>query len=78
MLIATKDWESGVDIVIDVDGLDMGTYNYTIVVFDATGNSVSDTVEVEVTRSSIPGYELELMSLVSLFAIIFLIKKKNK
>jgi hypothetical protein len=78
VLIATNDWVSGVDIVIDVDGLDKGTYNYTIVVFDAKGNSVSDIVEVKVTGSSIPGYELEVMSLVSLLTIIFLIKNKKK
>ena len=57
-------------------------YEYTITVYDKTGNNASDTVEVKVTGISggingIPGYELEVMVLVSLFAVIFLIKKKK-
>ena len=84
VFIISEDWESGVDIVVNVDGLENGTYEYTITVYDKTGNNASDTVEVKVTGISggingIPGYELEVMVLVSLFAVIFLIrKKKNK
>ncbi|MHA1927443.1 MAG: DUF7948 domain-containing protein [Candidatus Thorarchaeota archaeon] len=40
---------SGSVITIDVDGLSTGTYNYTIVVTDSSGNTASDTVTVIVT-----------------------------
>lgn len=44
-------WD-GKSISINVDGLEVGVYNYTIVVFDGSGNSVGDTVIVIVTESS--------------------------
>jgi hypothetical protein len=44
-------WPGG-SIVIDIDGLDVGTYYYTLTVYDTSGNSVSDTVQVTVTESS--------------------------
>ncbi|MBD3408222.1 MAG: hypothetical protein GF411_19020 [Candidatus Lokiarchaeota archaeon] len=40
---------AGSPITIDIDGLDVGTYNYTICVYDESGNSISDTVMVTVT-----------------------------
>ncbi|MFW9914790.1 MAG: S8 family serine peptidase [Candidatus Thorarchaeota archaeon] len=46
--IASDDWD-GSAISINVDFLAVGTYNYTIAVFDASGNWVSDTVWVRVT-----------------------------
>ena len=42
-------WD-GSAITIDVDGLSPGDYNYTIVVFDLGGNSVTDTVIVTVNE----------------------------
>lgn len=39
-------------ILISVDGLDVGQYNFTIVVYDQSGNNVSDTVIVNVTSGS--------------------------
>ncbi|XOB40764.1 MAG: PKD domain-containing protein [Candidatus Nealsonbacteria bacterium] len=47
-------WTSGVAITINVDGLTVGSYNYTIVVTDAFGNMVSDTVWVTVEDDIIP------------------------
>jgi hypothetical protein len=37
-------------IVVELDGLSVGTYNYTCVVFDDAGNSVFDTVIVTVNE----------------------------
>ncbi len=37
------------EIVVDVDGLEVGTYNFTVVVYDKSGNTVSDSVLVTVT-----------------------------
>ncbi|MFX1560362.1 MAG: hypothetical protein ACFFBL_07225, partial [Promethearchaeota archaeon] len=42
-------WD-GSAITIDVDGLSPGVYNYTIVVYDLGGNSVTDTVIVTVNE----------------------------
>jgi hypothetical protein len=39
-------------ISIDVDGLSVGTYNYTVVVFDSYGQSATDTVYVTVLEAS--------------------------
>jgi hypothetical protein len=46
-VIETDDWD-GSAITISVDGLSVGTYNYTIVVTDVAGNRASDTVFVVV------------------------------
>ena len=42
------DWNSGESIVQSLDGLSVGSYNYTIVVEDTSGNSASSTVLVNV------------------------------
>lgn len=47
---ASDDWD-GSEIIISVDGLEAGSYNYTIVVYDTSGNSVSDQVNVNVSPS---------------------------
>ena len=46
--ITTDIWMSGIDIIIGVDGLSVGTYEYKIVVSDAGGNTVEDIVTVTV------------------------------
>ncbi|MBS3795816.1 MAG: hypothetical protein KGY80_13005, partial [Candidatus Thorarchaeota archaeon] len=42
------------EINISVDGLAIGAYNYTLVVYDGSGNSASDTVIVTVVDSTPP------------------------
>jgi hypothetical protein len=52
-VISSGDWNTtGEDINITVDGLVIGTYNYTIVVYDQAGNYVSDIVIVRVLPES--------------------------
>jgi hypothetical protein len=47
----TGGWNSSVEsITVDVDGLAAGEYNYTVVLTDQGGNTVSDTVIVVVTE----------------------------
>jgi len=46
--IASGSWNSGSSIVIDIDGLVQGTYQYTIEVFDQTGQTATDIVIVNV------------------------------
>ena len=48
--IDTGEWDSGVPITISVDGLSIGTHNYTIVVSDYWGFITSDQVNVIVSE----------------------------
>jgi hypothetical protein len=41
-------WNSATNITINIDGLSIGEHNFTITIFDASGNSVSDIVIVTV------------------------------
>jgi hypothetical protein len=53
--IKTGAWNSSFEtITINVEGLTLGGYNYTIYVFDVGGNTVNDTVFVYVTDGSAP------------------------
>ncbi|MHA1910936.1 MAG: LVIVD repeat-containing protein, partial [Candidatus Kariarchaeaceae archaeon] len=47
--LASDAWSSGVALVVDIDGHAAGSYNYTIIVYDESGNFASDTVIVEVS-----------------------------
>jgi len=42
-------WDSGTPITINIDNLLVGSYSYTIEIFDLSGNTISDIVEVTVT-----------------------------
>ncbi|OLS19216.1 MAG: hypothetical protein HeimC2_42230, partial [Candidatus Heimdallarchaeota archaeon LC_2] len=54
-LIKTGLWNSsGEAIIINVDGLSKGVYNYTVFVYDKTGNSDNDTVTITITDGTIP------------------------
>ncbi|MHA2143064.1 MAG: hypothetical protein ACXADD_16385 [Candidatus Thorarchaeota archaeon] len=44
----------GSDCVYDVDGLPLGVYNYTLVVYDSSGNSAGDSVLVSVVDTTSP------------------------
>lgn len=49
--IISDDWSNG-NIVLDLDSLSLGvgTYNFTIIVYDSSGNSASDTVIVTLSQ----------------------------
>ncbi|MHA1881655.1 MAG: hypothetical protein ACTSUO_01235, partial [Candidatus Thorarchaeota archaeon] len=51
--IAAASWD-GSPITVNVDGLSVGVYNYTIMVYDTSGNWVSDTVLVRVYETTLP------------------------
>jgi len=76
--LGSDSWTSGVPITIYIDGLSEGSYNFTIVVFDTSGNQAIDTVIVNV-NPAIP--EFEKISLNLLFitpVVIALFYKKQK
>ncbi|UCG89575.1 MAG: hypothetical protein JSU57_03630, partial [Candidatus Heimdallarchaeota archaeon] len=45
-------WTSGNAFLVDIDGLAVGLYNFTVVCVDASGNSNSDTVWVTVEETT--------------------------
>ena len=48
-------WTSGVGLDVDVDGLSLGLdYNFTIIVYDGTGNKDVDTVLIDVVDETKP------------------------
>jgi len=50
-------WTPGVPITINIDGLDVGFYNYTIIISDGLGEIVSDDVIVIVSQPSVDGFQ---------------------
>ncbi|MHA2425593.1 MAG: hypothetical protein ACXAEF_12450, partial [Candidatus Thorarchaeota archaeon] len=49
--VQSGNWDVDANISISLDGLPAGSYNYTIVVYDIGGNSVSDQVDVTVNEA---------------------------
>ncbi|MHA1522651.1 MAG: Loki-CTERM sorting domain-containing protein, partial [Promethearchaeota archaeon] len=86
-------WVDGQVFTISVDGLAYGIYTFNLTVADVDGNSVSDTVIVNVTdgtnpttddttdddngKKRIPGYSLELIILCLNLVSLALIKRKK-
>jgi hypothetical protein len=54
MEVKTESWVSDNPITISVDGLTVGSYNYTLIVKDSSMNSAIDTVMVTVYNVSTP------------------------
>jgi len=55
-VLVSGDWNSTTeDIVVEVDGHEVGEYNYTIIVADVAGNTASDEVIVTVQAPDIFG-----------------------
>ena len=75
-------WISGTSIIINVDGSTAGIYNYTIEIFDAHGNSFTDTVIVSVV-ADVPEFNIQQSMILSLLIIslficsLFIIKRKK-
>ncbi|MHA2279113.1 MAG: beta strand repeat-containing protein, partial [Candidatus Kariarchaeaceae archaeon] len=54
--VDTSSWLSGVPISYNMDGLSQGVYNFTIIIYDDSMNSVSDIVIVTVIDSTNPTF----------------------
>ncbi len=52
--VGSGSWVSGVSIDFNVDGLTLGTYNYTVVFSDQAGSTIIDTVFVTVVDTTNP------------------------
>ncbi|MHA2299172.1 MAG: DUF7948 domain-containing protein [Candidatus Hodarchaeales archaeon] len=52
--VAGGAWASGIPVVVDVDGLVIGTYNYTVVFTDNSGNATSNQTWVIVVDDLAP------------------------
>jgi hypothetical protein len=90
--IENDSWSLDVPISINVDGLMIGSYNYTIFITDTLGNSALDTVIVDVmeettpttiTTTTSPTSRITsswnvLVLLLTLFAILQLKQQKKK
>ncbi len=79
-LISTDSWYSGIPISINIDALEVGVYNYTIVVMDEEGNTASDTVIVTV-NPIVPELSplLNLLFLPSIICmtLVFVLKRRK-
>ncbi|MHA2276092.1 MAG: hypothetical protein ACXAC2_10010, partial [Candidatus Kariarchaeaceae archaeon] len=56
--IDTNNWDNASTIIINVDGLLKGVYNFTIVVVDLSGNKEFDTVILSVTDETDPSFAI--------------------
>ncbi|MCE7747964.1 MAG: carboxypeptidase regulatory-like domain-containing protein, partial [Candidatus Heimdallarchaeota archaeon] len=79
-LVESDAWYSGVPIIYNIDNLELGSYNYTIVVVDEEGCSVKDTVMVTVNPvipeySSMFGYLI--LSLIMCITLATIFKKRK-
>jgi len=74
-------WNSSSEIlIVNVEGLSVGTYNFTIYFEDSTGRSGVDTVIVTVTPL-IPEYEkmgIVVFALVSIIGLVLITTKRRK
>ena len=82
--IASGSWNSSVSITVSVDGLAVGTYNFTIVVYDISNNHAQVSILITVTPSSnnggsSPSFEV-LTTVIGLLAIVgyVTIVRRNK
>ncbi|MBN2152111.1 MAG: right-handed parallel beta-helix repeat-containing protein [Candidatus Lokiarchaeota archaeon] len=71
--VAQSAWSTGTAISIDVDGLPVGSYNYTIAMSDEFGRTVFDTVIVTVTKGTSQGLPISWTTADSLLVALIVI-----
>jgi hypothetical protein len=84
-LIQSGDWYSGTPITVSVDGLSVGTHNYTIEISDTQGYSVYDQVNVIVSAKGDDGSTIDpvysplslLISSGALLGLVIYTRKKR-
>jgi hypothetical protein len=58
VLLSNTTWTSSLPLVINIDGLSTGVYNYTIIAWDQSGNFIIDSVIVTVNDETAPSFNL--------------------
>ena len=76
-LIITHSWVSGETITLNVDGLQVGTYNYTILVYDKFDNYATSQIIVEVSETVVSELNLAHVVVPLFFGVMVLIRKKK-
>jgi parallel beta-helix repeat protein len=82
--LTSSTWESGASFDISLDSLAVGTYNYTVVVQDTSGNNASKSVIITVLESDDTSSEAgnfpELLVIIGTLVILslFTLKRRNK
>ena len=77
----TESWTSGTPIIVDIDNLDPGVYNYTIIATDGYGGSIQDEVIVTVVNADtrgIPSFSTPFLVGITIFMIGFLSHRKKQ
>jgi len=83
-VVQEDSWTDGETIEYNIDGLAVGSYDFTLVVYDETGNSVSDTVYVTVFPSTVPAPAalfpdvLRILPLAVLAGALILLRRRRK
>ena len=71
--VASGSWENNVAIIINIDGLDKGSYSYRLDVFDSDGNKATDTVLVDVTGDANGSKKSSILGLSSFIVCLIII-----
>ena len=80
MIITSERWVSSSPIIIDVDGLSVGTYTYLIIVSDFAGNTANDTVIVTVNLvvpEYNPVFSFLTIPLIIYISYVIMLKKRK-
>jgi hypothetical protein len=75
--IRTDSWESGETITVNVDSLEVGTYNYTILVYDAFDNYATNQINVIVSELVSEFTLFHALLVPIFFGVMILTRKKN-
>lgn len=75
----TGTWSNSEALVFNIDGLSPGTYNYTLVVFDTSGNYASDEAFITVTAKTkrTSAYSI-ILALMTISVTVYTIRKKRR
>ena len=80
--IVSDSWTSDAILTRSIDGLGVGTYNYTIVATDGLGGSIQDTVIVTVTTTTTPasidGYPIAVVAIITFVAVPIVSKDRHR
>ncbi len=74
-ILSEHDWEPD-EIIIDIDGLDVGSYNFTLIVFDGLGGMNSNQIDVSVVNNNVLMYVF--IGIIAVFVGVILFVKNRK